>query len=563
MLTFVILQLCVTPIYCWVYTWVLGYHGVFALILINLAITTYFALWNLYYIWLFDYSYILDMVNWVELGNSNLINYVLSADFLASAIIVIMTSGSFFVLLFVYIEMWNDKEGANFAILLVAFLAFMAILATSGNLFTFYLGWEGIGLTSLFLISFWSERSRAIKATLKVYTINKIGDFLILIGTCLIFAHLGNTEFIFLNSIAILLNNYDIFFSNTRINIVELASTLFVIGGGVKSAQFGFHIWLLEAMEAPLGASALMHSSTLVVAGITLVYKLSEFIGYSSNAHYILTIWGSWTAFFAAFVACWQFELKIILAYSTISSMGFLYYLLGLNALNEMLIYLIVHAYIKIFLFLIIGAIILHCNGCQDTRWMGGLFYYTPGLYVCYITGSMSLGGIPFFSGYYCKSAVLTSTIQVSGYCIYLQFLILATTLCTYIYLIRTCMLVFFGQKNGHPSIYLRRYDSFPILLTFSILMLLVGYGGVIWVRMCNTSYNSIQLNLEHFYGFNYQLIRSQNYFCWWGLVTLYTTVSSMLFFICLTLFNNKRSLSVWYVLTSIFILIMVIYTCI
>lgn len=563
MLTFVVLQLCITPIYCWVYTWVLGYHGVFALILINLAISTYFALWNLYYIWIFDYNYILDLANWIELGNSNLINYILSADFLASAILVIMTSGSFIVLLFVYVEMWDDKEGANFAILLVSFLAFMAILASSGNLFIFYLGWEGIGLISLFLISFWSERARAIKATLKVYTINKIGDFLILIGISLLFIHLGNTEFFFLNSMSILLNNYDIFFGDTRINIIELTSSLFVIGGGVKSAQFGFHIWLLEAMEAPLGASALMHSSTLVVAGITLVYKLSEFIDYSLIAHYILLIWGSWTAFFAAFVACWQFELKIILAYSTISSMGFLYYLLGLNAHSEMLIYLIIHAYIKIFLFLVIGAIILHCNGCQDIRWMGGLLHYIPGLYVCYVAGSLGLAGIPYWSGYYCKSAVWNWTIQTANFGKHLQFLLLCTTFCTYIYLIRTGILVFLGQKNGHQSIYRNRQNSYIVLIAFCILMLVVGYSGVIWVRMSNTSFNNIQITLTHYYSLVHQLGRWQSYFSWWGLTTIYILFFSLVFFLVLILLNNNlKNIYSWYILNCLFIFVMLIYIC-
>ena len=281
---------------------------------------------------MYEADYTATIAVWIEFGNCDLIYYAITSNFIASLVLVIMTCGAFIVLVFVYVEMWDDKEGANFAILLVLFLGFMGILAASANLFMLYLGWEGIGLTSLFLISFWSERARAIKATLKVYTINKIGDFLILISISALYVHSGLTNFDVINLMAPLLDNYNVYLGQAPISLVELAATLFVVGGGVKSAQFGFHIWLLEAMEAPLGASALMHSSTLVIAGVVLNYKLAGFIEYSLLATHILILWGSWTTLFAAFIACFQFELKIIMAYSTISSMGFLYCLLGLHA---------------------------------------------------------------------------------------------------------------------------------------------------------------------------------------------------------------------------------------
>ena len=548
MLPFAIAQLCITPIYCWFYIWTLGYHGVFTLILCNLLLLTYLTTWDLYISWTQDFNFMFDFATWIELGNSNFIDYILSADLLSLVVLVIMTSGTFIVLSFVYIEMWDDKEGSNFAILLIAFLAFMSILVSSGNLLMFYLGWEGIGLTSLFLISFWSERSRAIKATLKVYTINKFGDFLILISISLILMHLGNTEFIFLNTFALILNHYGLMLSYINPNIIEITSILFVIGGGVKSAQFGPHIWLLEAMEAPLGASALMHSSTLVIAGVALVCKLAEFIDYANWAKYILIIWGSWTALFAAFIACWQFELKIIMAYSTISSMGFLYYLLGLNAHIEMFIYLIIHAYIKIFLFLTVGGIMLHCNGCQDIRWMGGLLHYIPSFYIFYVAGSLSLAGIPYWGGYYCKSTTWSVTTQLAYFGPYLQILMLLTSLFTYIYLLRTGILVFMGIKNGHHSAYRLRPTSLISLITMTILMFFACYSSIMWVKIVESFYTNVQITLTHFYSLTHSIYNYPSYLNWWSLTLLYTILISTIFYIWLII-NGQiyNSLKTWY----------------
>lgn len=460
-----------------------------------------------------------------------------------------MTGGSFIVLSFVYVEMWDDKEGANFAILLVLFLAFMGVLVSSANLFIFYLGWEGIGLTSLFLINFWSERARAVKATLKVYIINKVGDFLILTGLCLLFLNLGTTDFIFLNNFAVLLNNFEISIGTAAINILELTALLFVIGGGVKSAQFGFHIWLLEAMEAPLGASALMHSSTLVVAGVILVYKLSGLIGFTTLALKWLIIWGSWTALFAAAIACFQYELKIILAYSTISSMGFLYCLLGLQAHTVMLNYLIIHAFIKIFLFLVVGAIMLHCSGCQDIRWMGGLLHYVPHLYIYFIIGSCGLAGLPYCSGYYCKSGTWFILSSVNNYAPVTNIIILFTTLLTYIYLTRVTFIVFFGPKNGHRHIYRLRHQSPLSVVSFFVLASVVAYTGTIWTTFCETNLEAIT---SYFYASYYLplLTHVTSFFTpWWQLTAIYVTSLCVFFLIFLRNLNALYNFFLYYFL--------------
>lgn len=314
--------------------------------------------------WVFDYVSYIVLFNWVELGNGLLVTMAMGGDIMMGCLVGVMVTGALIVVLFVYVEMWDDKEGGVFVVLLLMFLVCMGVLLLSANLLVFYLGWEGIGMISCFLVSFWSERVRSVKATIKVFAINKVGDCVLLYLMCVLVGQVGSLDFGFVEGWAVVMVNRGWACGS----VGDMIAIGCVLGGGVKSVQCGFHVWLLEAMEAPLGASALMHSSTLVIAGIVLVMKLYSVVVLSWVAVSILLVWGSWTACFAAFVACFQYELKAILAYSTISSMGFIYMLLGLGAMYEVFLYLVVHAIVKIFLFLVVGLIMMYCNNMQDIR---------------------------------------------------------------------------------------------------------------------------------------------------------------------------------------------------
>lgn len=187
-------------------------------------------------------------------------------------------------------------------------------------------------------------------------------------------------------------------------------------------------------MEAPLGASALMHSSTLVVSGLVLIQKMASFIEISSIAQIIMFSLGVFSAFWASFAACTQFELKAILAYSTISNMGYIFILFSVGAYFEMYIIIILHAYIKIFLFLIVGGIILHCNGLQDIRKMGNLLSYIPTLWVAYIVGGSSLAGIPFLAGYYSKHYIMLAMTKSELIVLGLEILLYLSFFFTFFY---------------------------------------------------------------------------------------------------------------------------------
>lgn len=465
MLLFSVVQLFSTVLYTWLFIWILGYHGVFATIIINLFINFYISSWELYLNWLNDYSYVIIPATWLEFGNTATIYFELHGNTLTFLLLVIMSSGASIVTLFTYVEMWNDKEGANFVILLLLFIAFMLILVSSGNLFIFFVGWEGIGIVSLFLISFWSERVRSLKATLKVYIINKIGDVILIIGTLILFLHCGSTNFIVINNLLPYWTTTYFYFCDINFNSLNIITFIFILASGVKSAQFGFHIWLLDAMEAPLGASALMHSSTLVIAGVILLLKLQNFIFCSSINQTFITIWGSWTALFAIVIACFQYELKIILAYTTISSMGIIYFLIGINQNMIALNYLVVHAYTKIFFFLTVGLLILNCNGCQDIRWMGQLLHNNADIFILINLNLCNLLGLPFTSGYFAKSALLNMLFNSTNIFYYYYIGCFITYIFAYyILLIKLYTSLFISIKNGHRSVYRSRANNLIVI---------------------------------------------------------------------------------------------------
>ena len=500
---------------------------------------------------------------WAELGNNIHIYVGFHLDFFGIILAFVMISGAFFVILFVYVDLWNDKDGVFFLIELGFFLFFMLITVLSDNIIFFYFGWEGIGFMSLFLINFWCERVRGLKASFKVFVLNKIGDFFVMILICLILGQIGTSNFVDINFTILNYLNFNYFIGSFKISFIELLGIILVLGGSVKSAQYGFHIWLLEAMEAPLGASALMHSSTLVIAGLVLIYRLVNILEFSSWAQILMYLMGVFSAFSGSFIACFQYELKVVMAYSTISNMGYMFTLCALGAYYEMLIVVIIHAYIKIFLFLVMGGIILHCNGCQDIRWMGGLFLYIPVLWVAYFIGGVCLIGLPYWSGYYCKyyicSAIFNSSLLVHG----CDYIILFSYFFTAIYVFRLGYLVFFGSKNGHKSIYKVKNNSLLYTLDLIFLGIIIMFFGIFWVNLIDSNYSSLfnSYFFKNFFVFKY-LYYSLSYYSLYLWVIIYIFLFILFFFwFFFNISSTWNFFFFWHELLLIFIYILFLYT--
>lgn len=427
---------------------------------------------------------------------------------------------------FIFIELWDDKEGSSFLITLGIFVSFMLILINSNDLIVFYLGWEGISITSLFLVHFWSERARSFKAAFKVFVINKIGDFFIMILFCILFFFIGNLNFSVINSLSLVLLNTKYYLGSFIVNLHELIGVLIILGGSVKSAQVGFHIWLLEAMEAPLGASALMHSSTLVIAGLVLIYKLIILVELSAYAQLLMYFLGVFSAFLGALFACFQFELKVIMAYSTISNMGYIFILCSLGMYDYMLLALVLHAYIKIFLFLMVGSVMLHCNGCQDVRYFGLLFSYASYIYIFFFLGAITLAGFPYFSGYYYKFFLWKETNLCFPLIGFGRYILFASFFLTYIYTFRCLFLIFFGSKNGHFSVYKLKNVSILYIITIFILGMVIMHNSYFWVNLIETNMNSLTTNIFYLTKINWFYICTQIsypiYYVWLNLYLIF-----------------------------------------
>ena len=425
----------------------IGYRGVFYIGFMILLISFFIEFYLLVDLWVSGSIKHNSYFFWGGFSTNNLIVFDSISDIFTKTISFVLLSGSLLVYYFSYYDIWDESYGSEFLITLGLFISFMYILINSGNLIVFYLGWEGIGITSLFLVNFWGNRIRAVKASFKIFTINKLGDFFIIILIISLITLLGDINFFTISSTLTLFYSKSIAILDGYPYLLEFLSIVLVLSGVVKSAQLGFHIWLLEAMEAPLGASALMHSSTLVAAGLILITKLYIIIDISLIGRLLLFAFGILSAVIASFIACFQYELKSVMAYSTISNMGYMFVLLSLGAFKEMLLIFIFHAYIKIFIFLTVGGILIHCNGCQDIRWMGGLLAYMPLHWGSFFVCSLCLIGLPFWTGYLCKNFILSA---ICNYTLILRggwFLILVSFFFSFFYVSRVLFFIFFQVK--------------------------------------------------------------------------------------------------------------------
>jgi NADH-ubiquinone oxidoreductase chain 5 len=281
--------------------------------------------------------------------------------------------------------MAEDPHNQRFFSYLSLFTFFMLVLVSGANFFVMFIGWEGIGVVSYLLINFWFTRIQANKAAILAFTMNRIGDMGLSIGFFAIFALFGSLDFSTVFSLVPLMNE-------TGITIIGL---LLLMGAMAKSAQIPLHSWLPGSMEGPTPVSALIHAATLVTAGLYLLVRSSPILEYSSTALLIITLVGASTAFFAASCGLVQNDLKRIIAFSTISQLGYMVMAIGLSQYNVALMHVINHAFFKALLFLGAGAVIHSFSDQQDVRRLGGLIKFLPFTYTVMLVGSLSLLATP------------------------------------------------------------------------------------------------------------------------------------------------------------------------
>nr|YP_009463050.1 NADH dehydrogenase subunit 5 [Pleurotus platypus]YP_009499566.1 NADH dehydrogenase subunit 5 [Pleurotus cornucopiae]AUW35293.1 NADH dehydrogenase subunit 5 [Pleurotus platypus]AXB71276.1 NADH dehydrogenase subunit 5 [Pleurotus cornucopiae] len=378
--------------------------------------------------------------------------------------------------------MSEDPHVQRFMSYLSAFTAGMLVLISGGNYFVMFIGWESIGVVSYLLINFYFTRIQANKASILAITMNRVGDMGMSIGFFAIFSLFGSLNYSTIFSLSPYMNE-------TAITIISL---LLFMGAMAKSANIPFHSWLPGSMEAPTPVSALLHAATLVTAGIYLLLRSSPILEFSSTALLVITLIGATTAFFAATSGLVQNDLKRIIAFSTISQLGYMVMAVGLSQYNVALMHTVNHAFFKALLFLGAGAVIHSFADQQDIRKMGGLIKFLPFTYSVMLVGSLSLLATPFLTGFYSKDLILELAFgqyTFSGFYAYILGTITAGI--TAFYSFRLISLVFLTVPNGPKFNYLHSHESnlaiiiplfilalFSILFGFVFSDLFVGVGS-------------------------------------------------------------------------------------
>ena len=395
---------------------------------------------------------------WMQLGELNLdIGFLI--DPLTATMMCVVTFVSLMVHIYT-IGYMKGEEGYNRFFSYISLFTFaMLMLVMSNNLLQLFFGWEAVGVVSYLLIGFYYERQSAVFANMKAFLVNRVGDFGFILGIGLLLASTGsmNYDVIFAQNTALAAQTLP----GTNWNLVTVACICLFIGAMGKSAQFPLHVWLPDSMEGPTPISALIHAATMVTAGIFMVSRMSPLFELSDVALSFILIIGSITALFMGFLGIVQTDIKRVVAYSTLSQLGYMTIALGVSAYPIAIFHLMTHAFFKALLFLAAGSVILGMHHEQDMRKMGGLWKYMPITCLMMLLGSLALIGTPFFSGFYSKDsiieAVAASHIPGSGFA---YFAVMASVFVTALYSFRLYFYVFHGKARwGHADTHEHDHD--------------------------------------------------------------------------------------------------------
>ena len=371
--------------------------------------------------------------------------------FLVDGLTAMMMTVVSFVSLMVHIYTigyMEEDEGYNRFFSYISLFTFsMLMLVMSNNLLQLFFGWEGVGLMSYLLIGFWFNKPTAVFANMKAFLVNRVGDFGFILGIALIIAFTGSLDYteIFAHTAALAKLN----FPGTDWLLVTVICICLFIGAMAKSAQFPLHVWLPDSMEGPTPISALIHAATMVTAGIFMVARMSPLFELSDTALNFVLVIGAITALFMGFLGVIQNDIKRVVAYSTLSQLGYMTVALGASAYSVGVFHLMTHAFFKALLFLAAGSVIMGVHHNQDIRWMGGLRKYMPITWITALLGSLALIGTPLFAGFYSKDsiieAVAESHLPGAGFA---SFAVLAGVFITAFYTFRLYFLVFHGKER-------------------------------------------------------------------------------------------------------------------
>ena len=423
---------------------------------------------------------IIFILNWITSGNF-IVDWSIRLDTLTAVMFIVVTTVSACVHLYSIGYMEEDPSKIRFMGYLSLFTFFMLVLVSSNNLLQMFFGWEGVGLASYLLIGFWHHKDSANKAAIKAFVVNRVGDFGYAIGIAGIFYIFGTISFDSIFSQVDQFSEHQIQFLSFSFPTLDFLCFLLFIGAMGKSAQLGLHTWLPDAMEGPTPVSALIHAATMVTAGVFLVARMSPLYEFATFTNLFITFIGAATAIFAASIALTQNDIKRVIAYSTCSQLGYMFFAAGVGAYNASIFHLTTHAFFKALLFLSAGSVIHAMHHEQDMRKMGGLFKKIPFTATMMWIGSLAIIGFPYLSGYYSKESILENAFYASNGIAYFAYLVgILTALLTAFYSWRLLFLTFHGENRSNNKTYDHAHES-PLVMTAPLFILAIGsiFSGI------------------------------------------------------------------------------------
>ena len=438
------------------------------------SIAALLSLFIFYQVIFNQYSDNIVIAKWISSGSLD-VNWSMKIDPLSSIMLVVVTFISSLVHIYSIGYMSHDPHKPRFMAYLSLFTFAMLMLVTSDNFIQLFFGWEGVGLCSYFLIGFWFKKDTANTAAIKAFLVNRVGDFGFALGIFLIFYLFGTVNYDEVFERIPTLIDKKLIFLGIKINAIDLISLLLFVGAMGKSAQIFLHTWLPDAMEGPTPVSALIHAATMVTAGIFLVVRCSPIYEYSELALNVITIVGFSTAFFAATVALVQTDIKKIIAYSTCSQLGYMFFATGVGAYNIAMFHLFTHAFFKALLFLGAGSVIHAFKDEQNIEKMGAVWKKLPYTYTLMLIGTLALTGFPFLSGFYSKDAIIEFAYlrdNTVGY--YAAGIGIFTAVLTSIYSWRLLFKTFHGEYKN-KNIKIDETHESPIVMLIPLILLSVG----------------------------------------------------------------------------------------
>ncbi len=427
---------------------------------------------------------VLPLMTWISSGDFN-VAWTLRLDQLAVVMMCVINIVSACVHIYSVGYMSHDDSKPRFMAYLSLFTFAMLMLVTSDNLLQLFFGWEGVGLASYLLIGFWFKKPSANAAAMKAFIVNRVGDLGLTLGIMATFVVFGTIQFdgIFDNVVTHSKESFNFF--GFEIHALTLICLLLFVGAVGKSAQLGLHTWLPDAMEGPTPVSALIHAATMVTAGVFLVTRFSPVFEYAPDALMVVCFLGAMTAIVAATIGMTQYDIKRVIAYSTMSQLGYMFFALGVSAYSAAMFHLMTHAFFKALLFLGAGSVIHAMSDEQDMRSMGGIWKKIPVTYTLMWIGSLALAGIIPFAGFYSKDMILEAAwASHSAVGHFAYWIGIVAALLTAFYSWRLIIMTFHGKPRADHHTMDHVHESPPVMI-LPLVVLAVGalFAGAVFYQ--------------------------------------------------------------------------------